>query len=106
MTIEVQGQHAGDAVFVYNDDKRRLPLTVIPGLARDAEMREIPGKDPGAAYGGHWYDRDALGTLRRDLEANALQQLDTCTEDGCEEAEHPDPTQARPRCARHLKDPQ
>ena len=105
MTIEVQGQHAGDAVFVYNDEPgHRVPLTVIPGLARDAQMIEIPGRDAGASWLGQFYDRDALATLARDLRANALPELDTCTEPGCEDAEHPDPTQPRPRCARHLKD--
>ncbi len=102
--IEILGQHDGDAVFVYNGDPYRIPLRHIHVLSHNANVRDIPGKDPGAAYGGQWFDREALGALRRDLEAGTLPLLDTCTEDGCEEPEHPDPTQPRPKCARHLKE--
>jgi hypothetical protein len=101
MTIEVQGQHAGDAVFVYNDEPARIPLRHVHVLSHNALVRD----QGGCAYGGRWYDREALLRLRTDLDTGALAELDTCTEPGCEEAEHPDPTQARPRCARHLKDP-
>ena len=98
--IDILGQHDGDAVFRYNDEPARIPLRVIHVLSHNANVRDKGG----AAYGGAWFDREALAALRRDLDAGALRELDTCSEDGCEEPEHPDPTQPRPKCERHLKE--
>ena len=81
MPITPYGRHrlAGarheDVVFDYGPhDLERIPVDHIHVLAHNAISR---GKGY-ANFGGRRYDREALSSLRRDLDAGALPELDTC----------------------------
>jgi hypothetical protein len=75
MSVTIYGQHDGDAIVdVGRNDLERIPVRHIHVLSHNANSRDMGG----AAYGGRWYDRDDLMALRRDLDAGALPELNTC----------------------------
>ena len=77
--ITIHGKYQGEAVFEDDNGLAQIPLRIIPALSHDANTREPPpDRDPGAAWAGRWFDRDALAAVRRDLEQDALLDLDSC----------------------------
>jgi hypothetical protein len=76
MSVTIYGQHDGDAIFEedHSDGLERIPTKVIHVLYRDAIYR---GADE-VKWLGRPFLVDSIGALRRDLDAGALPELDTC----------------------------
>jgi hypothetical protein len=78
MSVTIYGRWHGDAIFEDGRDDvkfERVPVRLIGPLYNEAAMRDAGY----AAWAGRRYDRDVLLALRHDVEANALPELDDCS---------------------------
>jgi hypothetical protein len=75
MSVTIHGRWHGDAIFDDDNGDAAIPVRVIPVLSHDAAMADAGH----AAWAGRRYDRDVLLALRHDVEANALPELDDCS---------------------------
>jgi hypothetical protein len=74
VSVTIYGQHDGDVHFEDDNGPASIPVRHIHVLSHAANVRDFGY----AAWAGRRYERDALLALRRDLDAGALPELDTC----------------------------
>ena len=99
--VIVYGQHHGDAIFEDDNGLASIPLRVLPVVHHSADVA-----DSGyVTYDGRRYHRDTLAAVRRDHEADALAELDTCRwSNQWFACERPILAGTSTRCAYHDKD--